>query len=213
MLVGLFGLIGSGKSLLLGDIVNSALLHKKYFGCRFGSFSGNYEKVFTNFPFAGAYKLDFDMLGVEDFSNSLVVIDEIQLYADSRNFKDFPDSLKNFLSISRHYKCDIVYASQSWEHCDKRIRTLTEKLYHVSVGILGYMKIQEIRKTFLVANGSIVEGYSYAPQAVDLYLRYKKLYGRIDTYIKIFEYSPNTSDYWDSLISYDFKSYLYDMIE
>ena len=212
MLVGVFGLIGSGKSLLLADIADSAIHHKKYFGGRFGEFSGKYERIYTNFPFCGAYRLDFDSLGVQDFSNALILIDEIQLYADSRNFRDFPDSLKNFLCLSRHYKCDIIYASQSWDSCDKKIRTLTEKLYHVSRGVCGFMKVQEIRKDFHVSNGTIIEGFSYAPQASDLFFRYRKLFGRIDSHSKFFQYSGNTSEYWDNIITYDFISYLCDII-
>lgn len=210
MLVGVFGLIGSGKSLLLADIAEKAIQGKKIYRGGFGAFN-KYDRVYTNFPCCGAYKLDFDKLGEELFEDACIIIDEIQLFADSRNYKNFSDSLKDFLSLSRKYKCDIIYASQSYDHCDKRIRDLTERFYYVSRGICGYMKIQRITTFFTVENGSIKEGYQLEPPISSLYLRYKKLYGKVDTNYKIkaFNLSENTAEYWDNVYHYDFPSLLW----
>ena len=48
MLVGVFGLIGSGKSLLLADIAEKAIKGKKIYHNGFGAFS-RYDRVYTKF--------------------------------------------------------------------------------------------------------------------------------------------------------------------
>ena len=60
----IMGLPGSGKSLLLSYIAFRAVNGKKinFHGFNISSFK-SYDKVFTNFPCEGAYKLDFDRHG------------------------------------------------------------------------------------------------------------------------------------------------------
>ena len=115
MVSGIFGLPGSGKSLLLGLIADRAVKGKSinYKSLNIGR-CRSYETVYTNFPFNGACKLDFESLGHSDYRDCLILIDEIMMLADSRNFKNFGDNLKFFFSMHRHFNIDLVYASQEW---------------------------------------------------------------------------------------------------
>ena len=110
----IMGLPGSGKSLLLSYIAYRAVIGKRinFHGFHISALSDygmkKYDYVFTNFPCEGAYSLDFDSLGYVSYNRCLMLIDEVQLFADSRNFKTFGDNLKFFFSMARHDKIDVV---------------------------------------------------------------------------------------------------------
>ena len=43
-----------------------------------------YDRVYTTFPVAGAYKLDYETFGRQQHENSLLVTDEIMMFSDWR---------------------------------------------------------------------------------------------------------------------------------
>lgn len=182
------GLPGSGKSLLLSYIAFRAVNGKKinFRGFNISSLSKTFPKydyIYTNFPAEGCYKLDFDRLGYDNYHNCLMLIDEVQLFADSRNFKNFGDNLKFFFSMHRHDKIDIVMCSQSHGAVDARIRSLTHRLYYVdSLGV--FVRVREIISYFDV-HGKIDEGYDYARGFNTKYFYAPRLYKYNDTYCKI----------------------------
>ena len=95
--------IGTGKSCLLSYLAALAVDGKSINikGLTFGK-EKSYDYVYTNFPAFGCYKLDYDEIGEEDMSRSLLLLDEGQLEADSRNYKQFSDTKKMFFSLHRH---------------------------------------------------------------------------------------------------------------
>ena len=124
MISGYFGLPGVGKTSFLAKI---AYLENR----RIRKGKSKYKQVYTNFFCEGCYRLNFRDLGLYDFSDSLILIDEITLEADSRDFKSFTQQLKEFFMLHRHYGCDIVYFTQQYDGLDKKIRDLTFDLWHV----------------------------------------------------------------------------------
>ena len=176
MISAIFGLPGSGKSLTLSYIAYRAVNGKSINWHGLYLSTAKYARIYTNFPFEGAYKLDFETLGKADYNNCLMLIDEIQLFADSRNFKTFGDNLKYFFSMHRHDKIDIVYASQSFDNVDKRIRSLTDRLYYVDKFMLGLIRVRQIQSYFDVSRGNINEGYQYCSGFNTCYFRAKRLY-------------------------------------
>ena len=86
MIFGVFGLPRSGKTTYLCKIAKSYIKR----GIR----------VYSNFPCHGCYKLDFSKLGRFDFSNCVLLIDEISLVADSRDWKNFNSDLVYFFTKS-----------------------------------------------------------------------------------------------------------------
>ena len=192
----LFGLPGSGKSLLLSYIAYRAVNGKSINFHGFNISTTKYERVYTNFPCEGAYKLDFDLFGVADFRNCLILIDEIQLFADSRNFRNFGDNLKYFFSMHRHFKVDIVACSQSFSSVDCRIRSLTHKLYYID-GVGKFVRVREIISYFDVYK-TIQEGYDYARGFNTKYFFAPRLYKYNDTYatIKDIPLKPAPSEPW-----------------
>lgn len=188
----IFGLPGSGKSLLLSYIAFRAIHDKRinFRGFHISTLGElpdfkKYDRVYTNFPCEGGYKLDFEALGFVDYHNCLMLIDEVQLFADSRNFKTFGDNLKLFFSLHRKFKIDIVMCTQSLSAVDARLRSLTQSLYYVdSFG--RFIRVREIISYFDV-NKTIQEGYDYANGFNTKYFYAPKLYKYNDTFCKVKE--------------------------
>lgn len=148
MIYGVFGLPGTGKSCYLSNVAHRRSTRRKY------------ERVYSNYPIEGCYTLNTDWLGVYNYSNCLVLIDEISLVFDSRDYRNFPAHTKQFFALSRHYKCDIIYCSQSYEDCDKRIRNITDSVYQITQSIIpGFSRVRRIVKTMSCSDGLIKESY------------------------------------------------------
>lgn len=128
-IVGVIGLPGSGKTTLLAKAAYNWLHGRSFLGIPARS------KVFTNFECPGCYKLDFDCLGLYNFHDANMLIDEIMLLADNRNFKTFPEHLKAFFCLHRRSELGICWCSQRWD-CDAKIRALTERYYLLKDSII-----------------------------------------------------------------------------
>lgn len=59
---------------------------------------------------------------------SVVLIDEINLLWDNRDFKSFPKPLQRYLRLQRHKKIKLIMFSQTFD-CDAKIRNLADTLY------------------------------------------------------------------------------------
>lgn len=182
MISGIFGLPGSGKSLFLGLIAQRAVKGKSI---NFKTLSlgtlRSYKYVYTNFRCSGCYKLDYDKLGVVNYSDCLILVDEIMLLSDSRDYRKFTDNLKFFYSEHRKSNCDLIYASQSYDDVDKKIRNRTQRLYYVDLWFLYFSRVRQIDYYFDVSHGKINEGYSYAPPISNFYFWRPHYYENIDT--------------------------------
>lgn len=127
MITGYFGLPGCGKSTFLTKLA------KKYQSLGYRVF------VLAEYPVDGCYLFDWNDLGIYDMSNSVIMIDEVTLKADSRDYKKFNDVLKQFFILHRHYHCDIIWFTQQYDGVDKKIRELTSCLYYIrSAGMFSY---------------------------------------------------------------------------
>lgn len=182
MISGIFGLPGAGKSLFLGALADRALQGKplKVKNLKLGAFR-SYKHVYTNFPFRGALKLDFDKLGNVLIEDSLILVDEIMMFCDSRNFQNFGDNLKFFFSQHRKYGIDLIYCSQAYDDVDKKIRNLTDSYYYVCRWLPGISVVKPIKAYFRVSEGKISSGYNFGHWS-DWYLFFRsKYYELIDT--------------------------------
>lgn len=186
MVSGGFGLPGSGKSLWLARQAKRALAGKPL---KVGSYSlqsiygMQYERIYTNFEFDGAYKLHFETLGRCAYENSLFLCDEIMMYADSRDFKSFTLELKQFFSQHRKLKCDFIWTSQMYDDCDKKIRGITDKFYYIRPSWLpGFSEVLPIESFFDIKDGQIRSGQQFARRINRDMFRRKPLYDLVDSY-------------------------------
>lgn len=156
MVTGYFGLPGSGKTTFLTRIAQKEL---KYID----KGKSPYTHILTNFYCRGCEKVDYRDLGNYEICNALILLDEITLDADSRNFKQFDNAHKEFFLLHRHYNCDVIYFTQQYDGVDKKIRDITSNLYFVrKLGIFSIatkifrtLDINELSK-------DIVQGYRFA---------------------------------------------------
>lgn len=222
MICGVFGLPRAGKSTFLTREAMLALkqqrkaekfasrnrkLLRKKFRCKqlsighlmwqknIGEFAP-YKRIFCNFPLSGAYKLDFDSLGVYDFSDSLIIIDEIMLLCDSRDWKNFRANLRDFLALHGHYRCDIIYCSQGYQDTDLRIRNLTERIFYIEKKG-AWTRVRPIDKGWSF-DEQIREGYDLAPPLGSTWIYRKKYYKHFDSFAAP-QMPENPALLWDDI--------------
>lgn len=72
----------------------------------------------------------FDIKHLGDFipvENSLLLVDEVGMIWDARDFKAFKPAVRDFFKLQRHYKCIVYLASQTFD-VDKKIRDLCDTM-------------------------------------------------------------------------------------
>lgn len=130
-----FGKKGSGKSTYLCKIAKF-YQKKKYI-------------VYTNMTdckIPGVRLIDPEKLG--DFvpePRSCVLLDEVGMLYDNRNFKSFKPSVRDFFKLQRHYHCVVYLASQSFD-VDKKLRDLTDRMFLVNAVFPWLSLIRPITK-------------------------------------------------------------------
>lgn len=154
MITCFFGLPGCGKSTMLAKIAAQELK-------RIAKGKSKYRRVFCNYYIKGCLKLRFSDLGVFDVSESLILLDEITLDADSRNFKSFAEASKMFFILHRKYGCDIVYVTQQYDAVDKKIRELTSDLYYMRGSRFITFATRIYRYITITQDGDIKNGYVF----------------------------------------------------
>lgn len=143
---GVFGLTGSGKTTFLARAAAEHLKQGK--------------PVFSNFELVGAYKISVENLGrVALPPDSLVLIDEISTVCDCRDWKDFNSDLVYFFSHHRHFKCSVFWASQMFSDADKKIRNVTDRVYHVRRWLFGLSSAYPVEKFQRLEHYQYSEGY------------------------------------------------------
>lgn len=126
-----FGVPGVGKTSLLTKFAQRELK-------RIRKGISPYERVLTNFYCKGCEKINFDDFKYYKVCDSLILIDEITLDADNRNFKNFSEATRDFFILHRHLCNDIIYATQSYDMVDLKIRHLTQELWYMSRSVLPF---------------------------------------------------------------------------
>lgn len=142
-----FGVPGCGKTTLLTKFAIRELKRIK-------KNKSPYKHVYTNFYCKGAEIIDYNDLSIYKISDSLILLDELAMDADNRKFKSFSDDMRNFFILHRHLGCDIIYATQSYEMVDLKIRQLTAQLWYMQksvVPILGlFTSAKKVYRTIAI---------------------------------------------------------------
>lgn len=156
MVTGYFGLPGSGKTTFLTRLARRQLR-------KIAKGKSSYTHVLTNFYCEGCERVDYKDLGHFNIENAYILLDEITLDADSRNFKQFDEAHKHFFLMHRHYGCDVVYFTQQYDGVDKKIRDITSNLYFVKKRLM-FTVATKIYRTLDIneMTKEIVQGYRFA---------------------------------------------------
>lgn len=186
MITAIFGLPGAGKSSYLAYLAQRVQKGRRlYVG--FPPFwrlplgtAWPYERIYSNFPIAGCYKLNWDMIGFVDFSHCLILIDEIMHVCDSRDWQKFTAEKKYFFSMMRHYHSDMIYASQFYDDVDKKIRNLTEQILYIQ-NRGAFSRIAPIGKQIAI-DRNIEQKFVELPPIQSSYILRKKYYHLFNSY-------------------------------
>ena len=192
MIQGFIGTPGCGKTTML-----SAIAYKEFKSREKGK--GRYKYIYSNFYLKGAYKIDINDLGKYYLHDCLILLDEITLDVDSRDYKNFSQRLKEFFILHRHFNIDIVYATQDPSRVDKTIRNITYSLWYVSRPVLPFFR-RFVRANRIFRNLNINEYTS----ELTLGYRFSKFLERlfVTGRCNIIIYSPKYYDLFDSFDDY-----------
>lgn len=139
-LIMVFGKKGSGKTTLLAK--------KAYKGLLRG------QKVYSTESVPGVIRFNIDIVGNKTFpEDSLVLIDEAGMKYDSRDFKTFPKSVRDYFKYQRHEKNTVYLFSQSFD-IDKKIRDLTDSMYLCTCHFNIISVARKIKKNFKIVEAS-----------------------------------------------------------
>lgn len=128
-----FACPGSGKTCTLACIALKELKRIK-------KGKSKYNRIYTNFNMNGTYKIQVKDLGKYLYTNSLILLDEVTLELDSRDWKIMSQGIKEYITLHRHTKSDIVYCCQDWSRAEKTLRNCTEALYFLKRSHLPILK-------------------------------------------------------------------------
>ena len=189
-----FGKPGTGKTTLL---VKQALQELK----KIKKGKSKYKYVLSNVRIKGIIFVDFDSLSKYMFKDCLILLDEITLDADSREYKNFSKGHKEFFIMHRHFHCDIKLYTQVYNRIDKTIRDIVDRCYYIKK-LIPFTFYYEIPSSIIIPEetGEIQQGYIKPT-------RLQKLLS-----IKII-YRPKYYKYFDSWyirtnkILYDYEKY------
>lgn len=175
MVIEIHGFPGAGKTTVLTMLAQRSLQGKETLGIP------PYDTVLTSFPCPGCYELDFDLLGKRNFSNCLMILDEVSMYCDARSWKNFSESLLYFTKFTRHHKISLVWASQSANDADKKLREVTQASYIIDK-YFCFTAIKPILKRHTVVNGVPDQRFELAPPALWSWCFRPKWYKYFDSY-------------------------------
>lgn len=201
MICFVMGLPGAGKTTFLTWCVLRALKDKPLTAGRF-SFKRpigeerHYKRVFSNIPIDGTYQLNFDMLGKYEFNDSLIVIDEAGSLCDSRNWKEFGTELRDFVNMHRHYHCDFIICSQSFD-IDKKIRDRVAQVFYLEK-MGSFTAIRPVKKDWDFTSQP-TECYEKAPPIATTFLFRWLYYSAFDSF-EAPELPKNPAPLWADII-------------
>lgn len=121
-----FGLPGCGKTTMLAKKAKKAV--------RSGKYMNVYSNVHLSIP--GVTLIDNECIGQFELRDCLLLIDEATLFADSRDYKNFSKGRLSYFLEHRHRNADIILFTQQWDGVDRKIRTITDRVYYIKKGLL-----------------------------------------------------------------------------
>ena len=176
-----FGKKGSGTTTLLTKI---ALQYQK-----------QGVPVFSTERIPGCFLIQPEDVGYFEFpEGSVLLIDEVGMVWDNRNFKSFKVEVRDWFKLQRHRKIRVYLFSQTFD-VDKKIRDLTDEMYLVEKKFRVFSYAKRINKR-TVLNKSTAE----SPSKLDEDLEFDSLL-LFWCGSRKFTYIPKYARYFDSFVS------------
>lgn len=149
MVIAVCGKPGSGKTLFATHMLKKAFRRENGVLSREFGKGKFYNNVYSNYPVnlhKNIYSNKVNLLDFKEFHkwkmDSVIVLDEIQAYFDSIEFKKIPKNIAMNMQFHRHFGIDTIYfLSQDPSRIPKVFRVLAQEWYqikyHVKIPFIG----------------------------------------------------------------------------
>lgn len=134
-------------------------------------------------------------------SNSLLLLDEVGILYDNRNYRQFKSETRDFYKYQRHYKVVCYMASQTYD-VDVKIRNLVDGMFLVQNVFTVFSLIRPIKKTI-----TLTEATSEGESRIAENLKFKSIFDWKMMYI------PKYGKYFESFIAPEKPKLEYKLVE
>ena len=194
-LIMVFGKKGSGKTTFLARTAVE-YLRKGY-------------PVYSTVRIPGTRYFDVNMIGsFVGESNAVILIDEVGMIWDNRNFKNFRTDVRDYFKLQRHYHHRIYLFSQTFD-VDVKLRNLCDAMYLVRCH-MGFISVaRRIRRDIVIVaptgdtESRIADSLEFEPLLLSLF----------GARTIIFTYIPHWIKYFDSYETPELPTLPYDYQE
>lgn len=154
-LIMIFGKKGSGKTTTLTKIAITNIRKGR--------------KVYSTVRIPGTYFFRVEQIGRFTFEpESIVLIDEVGMVWDNRDYGSFKPEVRDFFKLQRQYKLTVYLFSQAFD-IDKKLRDLTDEMYLLTNVARVFSVQRRILKHIAISNASnnssgtssLVDDYRY----------------------------------------------------
>lgn len=132
------------------------------------------RQIFSNSDIPFATVIDVSSLGqFVPPPESVLLIDEVGMIWDNRNFKNFRNDVRDYFKLQRHYR-NIVYLFSQTFDIDIKLRNLTDAMYLVTSPIPILSIVRRIKRTIVLvqpvadAEGRIADNLQFVPWYMNL---------------------------------------------
>lgn len=179
-LIMVFGKKGSGKSTFMTKTAIQQLLKGKV--------------VYSTVDIPGTRSFDVDDIGRCNFpEESIVLIDEVGMIWDNRNYKNFRTDVRDWFKLQRHNKVTVYLFSQTFD-VDVKLRNLTDAMYLITCHFSVLSIARKIKRGIVIVNP---DGQSEARIADSLEF-VSPLLSLFGARSLIFTWIPNWTKYFNS---------------
>ena len=119
-----FGLPGCGKTTVLAMLAMRAIDSGRY--------KNVYANVHLNIP--GVTYVPFSCFGTYELCDGVYFVDEATIVCGDRDYKNFGQNKIAYAMEHRHHRLDLVFFSQEADGMDKKLRSITDRVYFVQKG-------------------------------------------------------------------------------
>lgn len=134
-------------------------------------------------------------------SNSLLLLDEVGILYDNRNYRQFKPETRDFYKYQRHYKVVCYMASQTYD-VDVKIRNLVDGMFLVQNVFTVFSLIRPIKKTI-----TLTEATSEGESRIAENLKFRSI---LDWKLM---YIPKYGKYFESFIAPEKPKLEYKLVE
>lgn len=177
-LIMVFGKKGSGKTTFLTKTAYRALKRGK--------------PVFSTVFIPGVRLFDVQDIGRMFFPpESVILIDEVGMIWDNRNFKNFRTDVRDYFKLQRHYRHTVYLFSQTFD-VDVKLRNLTDAMYLLRCH-MGWLSVaRRIRRDIVIveptgeSESRIADSLEFEPLWLSFFGARTIVFTFIPSWVKLF---------------------------